>query len=107
LCQLDGLLTREIGTFLLLGKSKPVRVHELLCSKDGAEERLVQLCATFAEAIDAFRRELWKAAAERFRECITISGGDRPSEYYIRLCEEYQRNPLAEAWDGIIRMVEK
>jgi adenylate cyclase len=104
--QLDGLLTRKLGEFLLAGKSKPVVVHELLCQKGDCSEQQRAICAIFAEAFDAFSKQSWDKATENFLKCNKY-GDDGPSRFYIGLCEHYKNNPPGEAWDGVIRMGKK
>jgi adenylate cyclase len=104
--QLGGFLTREIGTFFLAGKSKPVVVHELVCQKEECSEKQRNICAIFAEALDAFRRQSWDRAKEKFLTCIKY-GDDGPSRFYLGLCEHYKNNPPGGSWDGVIRMGKK
>jgi adenylate cyclase len=104
--QLGGLLTREIGTFLLAGKSKPVVVHELVCQEGDCPEQQRRICAIFAEALYAFREQSWDGAIEKFLTCIK-HGDDGPSRFYLGLCEHYKNNPPGESWDGVIRMGKK
>ena len=37
-------------------------------------------------------------------ECF---GEDGPSSFYIKLCEEYKRNPPGTGWDGVVQMDKK
>ena len=104
--QLSGLLTRKLGEFLLAGKSKSVVVHELLCQKGECSEKQQNICAIFAEALDAFRRQSWDEATEKFLQSIKY-GDDGPSRFYIGLCEHYRNNPPGKSWDGVIRMGKK
>jgi adenylate cyclase len=104
--QLSGLLTRKLGEFLLAGKSKPVVVHELLCQKGDCSEKQQIICAVFADALDAFIRQSWNEATEKFLQSIKC-GDDGPSRFYLGLCEHYKNNPPGESWDGIIRMGKK
>jgi adenylate cyclase len=104
--QLGGLLTREIGTFLLAGKSKPVVVHELVCQKGDCSEQQRKICEIFAGALHAFRERSWDGAIEKFLACIK-HGDDGPSRFYLGLCEHYKNNPPGESWDGVIRMGKK
>ena len=104
--QLSGLLTRKLGEFLLAGKSKSVVVHELLCQKGECTEKQQNICAIFAEALDAFRRQSWDEATEKFLQSVKY-GDDGPSRFYIGLCEHYKNNPPGKSWDGVIRMGKK
>ena len=105
--QLNGLLTRELGKFRLVGKIKPVGIHELLGRKEEVDENLKNACAIFAEALGAFRRQSWDEAREKFSRTIEKLGEDGPSRFYIKLCEDYKQNPPQEQWDGVVRMDKK
>jgi adenylate cyclase len=105
--KLGDFLTREIGSFRFAGKSMPVVVHELLCRKEDADERLVDLRGKFAAGLESFRRRSFDAAMGIFGETDRCAGGDGPSAFYRRLCEEYRKNPPGEPWDRAIRMDRK
>lgn len=105
--KLGDFLTREVGSFRFAGKSRPVVVHELLCRKEDAAERLVGLCGKFADGLESFRRRSFDDAMRIFGETARWPGGDGPSEFYLRLCEEYIQNPPGEPWDRAIPMDRK
>jgi adenylate cyclase len=105
--KLGDFLTREIGSFRFAGKSRPVVVHELLCRKEDADERLVGLCGKFADGLESFRRRSFDTAMKIFGETVRSEGKDSPSEFYLRICEEYIQNPPGEPWDRAIRMDRK
>ena len=105
--QLGGFLTRELGTFRLAGKVKPVVVHELLGRGEESSEKMRASCVMFAEALSAFRRQSWDEAAEKFHQSLENLGEDGPSRFYLRLCETYKATPPEEPWDGLVRMDEK
>ena len=107
LSHVEGFLTRELGEFLFVGKSKPLVVYELLGRLGEANGQQRGLCADFAEALGAFRTRHWVEAIEQFEKCIAHYGGDGPSSFYKTLCEQYCENPPGEAWDGIVRLTQK
>lgn len=104
--QLDGLLTRELGTFLLRGKSTPLVVHELLCRKEEVCRQQQALCAIFAAAIAAYKRRAWHEAMLQFMEAMAAAdqGEDGPAHFYIQLCEQYQVQPPGQAWKGVVQI---
>jgi adenylate cyclase len=104
---LDGLLTREAGSFLLKGKSHPVTVYELKCSMEECEETQKRACAVFAQALRAFRARSWREAKENFAHCIDLLGEDPLSRFFLNLCSEYARHPPESSWAGTIAMEEK
>lgn len=105
--QLDGFLTRELGGFLLVGKSNPIVVNELICRIEDSSEQQRSLCAIFAEALSAYKRKSWKEAIEKLHESLQIDKEDRPSLFYLELCEKYRENPPVEMWNGIVCMDKK
>lgn len=104
---LEGFLTRELGKFVLVGKSKPVVVHELLCRTEELNGQKRNTCMAFAAALDAFRRRSWEAAMEKFYVCINNRGEDGPSQFYLKLCEQYSMRPPGDSWDGEVYMDKK
>lgn len=103
----NGFLTRDLGAFLLVGKSKPVLVHELICRLEDSTPRQRDCCARFAQGIEAFQRQSWDDACSRFHETLKTHAGDGPSRFYLDLCARYSRNPPGDAWDGVVRMETK
>jgi adenylate cyclase len=104
---LDSVLTREAGSFLLKGKTHPVVVYELLCRREEAEEKQVQACAIFADALSSFRQRRWGKAKKNFHQCLELLGKDSLSEFYLKLCQEYLKHPPEGTWTGLIQMEEK
>jgi len=105
--QLNGFLTRELGKFRLKGKIKPVTIHELLCRAEEADEKLRGACAAFAGALDAFNRQSWDEAMEKFLLTNKTIGEDGPSLFYLERCEHYLKNPPEEKWGGVVSMDKK
>jgi adenylate cyclase len=104
---LDSFLTREVGSFRLKGKSRPIVIHELLCRIEESDEKQRSACAIFAEAMDAFRGQSWDEATEKFNECIQNLEGDGPSLFYVGLCREYKDNPPEQPWGGTVHLEKK
>ncbi|MBN1225542.1 MAG: adenylate/guanylate cyclase domain-containing protein [Deltaproteobacteria bacterium] len=105
--ELNDFLTRELGKFLLAGKSKPIVVYELLSLVEESTEKQRKLCATFEKALNAYRRQSWDAATDIFYESTKISKHDGPSIFYLELCKKYRDNPPGEIWDGLVHVNNK
>ena len=105
---LEGLLSRELGAFLLAGKSRPIVVHELIARAADATPADRELCAIFAGALDAYRRGAWPEAMRLWDEALRAHGGeDGPSRFYLRLCETRAAAPPPADWDAVVRMDQK
>jgi adenylate cyclase len=105
--EIDGVLTREVGKFMLKGKAQPIVVHELLCRVEESDEQQKHACAIFAEGLDAFRKRSWDEASEKFRRSVESSVSAGPARFYINICEQYKKNPPEEPWEGAIPLEEK
>ncbi len=100
-------LARDLGRFLLAGKSRPVHVCELVNLQAEATPREREYCASFAEGMELFRRQAWEKATEKFQQTLGIRDGDGPSLFYWRLCARNSQCPPGEGWDGIVHMENK
>jgi len=103
----DMFLARDLGWFLLAGKTRPVHLYELGGLLAEAGPRQKECCASFAEGMELFRRQAWERAAGKFHETLGIRDGDGPSLFFWRLCARYSQNPPGEAWDGVVHMEKK
>jgi adenylate cyclase len=104
---LDGFISREIGTFLMKGKTQPIVAHELICRTTNCTERQKEACAVFTEARQGFAGRNWDEAEEKFARSDQLFNGDGASRFYLKLCKEYRSNPPPDGWNTTIIMDEK
>lgn len=105
--RLDGFLTRNLGVFLPFGKSKPVMIHELLGYLKDTSMEQHQLCRCFEKGLRAYRQKNWDKAIDAFGRALAVYRADGPSIFYKKHCEEFNRNPPDESWDGTVVMEQK
>ena len=101
---IDGFITRKVGDFMLLGKSKPLSLYELLAKDDQGFG--INTYADFVAALADFQAQHWAAAARGFEYFIQRYGADGPSQYYLNLSQQYLKHPPPE-WDGVMRITTK
>lgn len=104
---LSDFPVREIGTFLLKGKTQPVVAYELIPNKADCAGRQKEAWAIFAEARQAFAQRHWDDADEKFALSKKLLNGDGVSQFYLGLCKQYRAVPPPEGWSGTITMDEK
>jgi adenylate cyclase len=80
-------LLRDLGRFLLRGKSLAVHLYELLEFRAKATTEQIELCARFAEGIQAISDGDATAARSRFQEIQAAFPGDGPTAFYVRCLE--------------------
>jgi len=83
---LDEFLFRDLGEFGLRGKSRQVRVFELVAARASASPDQLQLCDAFAAALDAQRSDRRDAALAHWQELCTRYPEDVPSRYALQRC---------------------
>jgi len=93
-----GLAAREVGRFLLRGKTTAVRVHELLGSDTGGRRELIE---PFAAALELFARARWSEATRAFAALRSAFPNDGPTAFYAARSAEYEKRP-PHAWSGAI-----
>jgi adenylate cyclase len=77
-------LVRDLGSFLLRGKSNAVHIYELMGTRARATAGQLELCARFAEAIGALGDSPGEAALGRFREIHATFPDDAPTTFFLR-----------------------
>jgi len=100
---LDGYHTRELGSFLVMGKSQPITVYELIGQGESATVQVQRAHTLFAEGLSAIRAESWEQARLLFQRAIELDPDDGPARFYIGLAERYRIQPPPE-WNGVVRL---
>jgi adenylate cyclase len=103
---LSHIPTRPLGAFLLVGKRKPLHLHELLSNEHVADATAKTLYAHFATALAAFQAGNWQQARALFDAIVARHPQDGPSRYFANLCHDYLLAP-PEDWRGVVTLQAK
>jgi adenylate cyclase len=101
---LDEFLTRRLGAFLLVGKTQPLVLHELVCRRAEASDEHVCRSGLFAEGLALYEKQSWDGARDRFRRLIDDYGEDAAARLYLQLCDQYREHPPGPSWTAVVRM---
>ena len=103
----EAVETREIDSVLVVGKSEPERIFELL-GRHGevGADRLV-LRDTFAGALAAYRERHWDAAEAGFHQCLSIVPEDPPSRIFLTRIGHFRDEPPSDDWNGVWALTSK
>jgi adenylate cyclase len=100
---IDDFVTRDVGSFVLAGKTHPLVIHELLGHRDSVfNPSLVEQQLHFAEGLSSFRQGDWIRAEKIFTQYLSVNNNDGVSRYYVNLCH-HQQHP-GDNWNGAIRL---
>ena len=104
----DKFLMRTLGLIVVKGKSKPIRVFEVL---DFVEKPVddwdPQWVAGYEKAMEAFFARDFRGACTGFKKCLETRPNDFCSKEKLETCEEFAVNPPPKDWDGVVLMKTK
>jgi adenylate cyclase len=103
----DRFELREIDRVLVIGKSEPQRVFELLGRKGEVAAERLRLRDAFGEALDAYRRKAWDEARAGFANCLSIVPDDGPSKVFLGRIDQFHATAPATDWSGVWVLAEK
>jgi class 3 adenylate cyclase len=103
----DLVETREIDQVLVVGKTEPQRIFELLGRKGEVAEERLKLRDAFDQALAVYRRKNWEEARTAFESCLKITPGDGPSKVFLSRIAQFCTTAPSPDWVGVWSLVEK
>ena len=93
---------RELDRVVVLGRTKPVVIYELL-DLDPPILREGKLAAAkeFQRGLALYRDGDFAAAIGAFAECLEVSPDELAATLYVKRCTELVHNPPASGWHGV------
>ena len=89
--------TREIDSVLVVGKTEPQRIFEVLGRRGEVSSGRLELRDAFAEALAAYRGEAWGKARAGFESCLAIAHCDAPSKVFLGRIDQFHTTRHAPA----------
>jgi len=103
----DAIEVREIDAVLVVGKSEPERIFELLGRKGEVASDRLELRDTFVAALADYREQRWDRAAKGFRDCLSIVPDDPASHVFLDRIRQFIADPPKDEWNGVWALHEK
>ena len=101
------LVFRRLDRIRVVGINAPVRIYEILETKENATDKVLEKAELFNKAIDHFEARNWTDTIYILNKILKIFPEDGPSLLYMdRICH-FQKNKPEKDWDGVFNMVEK
>lgn len=98
---------REIDLITVKGKTKPVRIYELIAKKGKLTKGRKELARIFAEGLSAYRSQKWSYAEKHFKMVLKLDKNDGPGKTYLTRILELKNIKLPKNWNGIYQLTEK
>lgn len=104
----NGLIVRYLGRVRVVGRRKPIELHELLGVEGDETPISPAAIARFEASVAAYSAGRLDAADAGFREVNSLCGGrDGPATLYLERIEQARTSPSDEDWDGVINFTKK
>lgn len=103
----EEMLCRELDLIEVVGKTRPVRIYELLGENGRASKDQVQLTNAFRQGLRAYRGQQWDRAVKIFSQINGYYPEDGPTKVFLKRVAEFKKNPPAKDWDGVYVMTTK
>jgi class 3 adenylate cyclase len=104
---MDTIEVREIDSVLMVGKSEPERIFELLGRRGEVASAHLELRDTFVAALADYRGQHWDKAAKGFRDCLTIVPDDPASQVFLDRIGQFRAEPPGANWNGVWALLAK
>jgi adenylate cyclase len=93
---LSGITPREVGNFILKGKTKPINIYELISLNINDSDTWPGLVVEFSKALKLFQNHQWPEALETFLKISKKYPDDGPTLFYINYLISNQPFQLVE-----------
>lgn len=103
------VLAREIDYLIVSGKTRPIRVYELIdiLGDDTVSSEQMRFIEVYHHALACFRNREWHSAIVGFENALSIMPGDYTSTLYIERAQAFLVSPPPENWDGVVVLTMK
>jgi len=104
----DAVLSREMDLVVVVGKTEPVRIYELIAMADEVQNDATKKFLDYYHAgLEAYKKRAWKSAVEQFQQGLLIRRDDIVSNIYIQRSMMFIDSPPPENWNGVFVMTKK
>ncbi|KAI9352204.1 hypothetical protein BDR26DRAFT_850523 [Obelidium mucronatum] len=98
----DNFILREVDMVIVKGKSKAVRIYELLGRKgEVLSENLARTLDYFEMGLRAYRQRYFDQAISCFNDGLTYTANDGPCAVMLERSIAYRNDPPPEDWTGV------
>lgn len=96
-------ICRELDFITVKGKTKPVKIYEILQIATKSSEKLMEIKNLFEKGLGYYRKKNWDKAESFFREC-NAKYQDKPSVVFLERIQHFRQNPPPAKWNGVFKM---
>ena len=114
----DRFVVRSLDRVRVVNVNTPIRLYELICEKEGADEKLLKYYDNWEIALKNFEAKQYEKALEQFKKLNEYKPDDKVAAYYIKLTEDFfikgkyptEHDDVGVAYnpeDGVFKLMQK
>jgi adenylate cyclase len=104
----DFIEAREIDYVRVIGRTKPVRIYELLGKKEFVDSPVLKILPLYNEGLKFYKESKWEEAIGCFEKALENYPEDGPSSTLLKRCQLFQKDSQMEKnWDGVYSISSK
>ncbi|MDP1676724.1 MAG: adenylate/guanylate cyclase domain-containing protein [Bacteroidota bacterium] len=104
----DRVLCREMDLVVVMGKTEPVRIYELIALADEVQtDATKKFLESYHNGLEAYKKRAWKSAIDQFQHALSIRRDDIVSNLYIQRATMFVDVPPPDDWNGVFVMTKK
>lgn len=104
----DDCLFRLLDNIVVKGRSKPVKVFEIVGLRKDAPQKMFDCIALYEKGMENYFKQDWDKAIKFFEQALLLEAHlKNPSQLFIERCKMMKLKPPAGNWDGVYIMTSK
>lgn len=112
----DDCVFRYLDKIVVMGRTKPVNIYEIVMLKELADDSTLQCIQTFEKGLQAYFKQMWDEAIAMFEESAKLEPYQpgvhpgvktNPSIVLLERCKQMRKQPPGTNWDGVYVMKSK
>jgi adenylate cyclase len=105
----DRFICRELDRLIVKGKSKPVKVYELMARANDSDfiQKHEKKLTHYRRALDLFFSRNFEEAEQEFMHILFDFPEDGPTLTYLNRINEFHLHPPDENWNGVFELKTK
>jgi adenylate cyclase len=101
-------LCRELDYLIVKGKTKPIRVFELIGENNvSISDKTRELIEIYNRGLILYRDRQFKKAINEFLQALKLNVDDGPSQLYLIRSQAYLKKPPPKEWNGVFELKTK
>ena len=114
----DRFIVRSLDRVRVVNVNTPIRLYELICEREGADEKLITYYECWEKALANFESKQYDKALLQFKKLYEAKPSDNVAAYYIKITEKFfikgkyptEQDDFGVAYnpeDGVFKLLQK